>query len=498
MRRTMSCFILSASVALSPTGAFAKEATTKKTEKSATSKRAPAKAASRDKKADALKKPARIRPGSTWFLSHAEFTRLTKREQKEYLRGVRKVLGSLPSRSENFGKSTPTGEKARKTASVPEVAYTPEQIDVLVKQAEGWRGEESLLRPSLLFDSYARDKHRERMRNSIWWLVNARLGVNELPDSDPKKADLVRRINTLEANYLDYGKSYAIDWLAWDHSISAGLKALDSARNKRIDMTCQITPHNALYLHGNGQAVVPSGGVATEPASLKACEENKARLAAEQEKSREEASTAPESAETLPPENPPEVLGYRCMYSGFVIKEDPCRGPAELPSDMTFKGINSSSFLCEDDQIMCNPLLFGVVADCELKADGEESKNMECLGQARPLCMPRDKYATQNCATQSASDKSLESAALLIKMNPALWRDYRISFFELCDDEMIAFNGFVHRKNGESTVPEKTLNDVRQTCSSAKSRLAELVNTYRIDGERPQRTGQPAATDGDR
>lgn len=481
MTRFVSVAVLSALFAFGPVAAQAKKTTTAKN------------SASAKKKTTA---PRFARPGSAFFLSHAEFTRLTKREQKEYLRELKKILGSLPGMSENFADAKTTGKNRQiATAAAPPTA---EFVAGLLGQAEAWRGEESLLKPSLLLDSYARDKHRERMRNSIWWLVNARLAANDMPDSDPRKKDLVARINTLESNYLDYGKSYAIDWLAWDPLISDGLKALDSARNKRINSTCNITPYNGLVKYADRQPVsVSAEGVATKPADLKACEEQVRRLAEEEEeKGRDDE---PPAEPPVPVEKPPEILGYRCMYAGFVIKEDPCRGPSQLPEDMNFKGIDSSAFSCEADEILCNPLLFGVVAECELKADAEEAKNTECLAQAKPLCVPRGKYATRECATRSAGDKGLESAATLIKMNPEVWRDYRISFYELCDDEMIAFNGFVHRKNGDSTIPESTLTDVRQTCENAKGRLSKLVNDYRVDGERPARPGaQPAATEGDR
>lgn len=499
MTRFVSIALLSASLALSPVGAQAQDAAATKGSPSAKTKRAPAKADKTTKKSrKTTAGPRFMRPGVAYFLSHGEFVRLTRREQKEYLRELKKIMGSLPGMSENFADATTGAAKNRKIATTAAAPPTADFVAALLGQAEAWRGEESLLKPSLLLDSYARDKHRERMRNSIWWLVNARLGVNDLPDSDPRKKDLVARIDALEANYLDYGKSYAIDWLAWDPSISDGLKALDSARNKRINSSCNITPHNGLVKYADRQPVsVSAESVATKPADLKACEEQ-ARKLADEEKSRDDAEEPPADP-AIPVEQPPEILGYRCMYAGFVIKEDPCRGPSQLPEGMSFKGIDAASFVCEADEILCNPLLFGVVAECELKADAEEAKNTECLAQAKPLCVPRGKYATRECATRSAGDKGLESAATLIKMNPEVWRDYRISFYELCDDEMIAFNGFVHRKNGDSTIPERTLTDVRQTCENAKGRLTKLVNDYRVDGERPPRPGaQPAATEGEK
>lgn len=491
----------------------------------------------------------RQRPGSNVFLSHTEFTRLTKAEQKNYLRELKKILGSLPGESANFAKSPSTnGKTERAVASETEPRrLTSQQVQTMVAQAEAWRGEGALLNPALLLDSYARERHRERMRNSIWWLVGSRLAVNDLPESDPSRADILRRIQTLEGNYLDYGRRHAIDWLAWDPSISQGLAALRSARDARIDSSCRIIPTDALYLHG-GTRVQTDATLERPREELAACEQRRAaaRAAEDIPRSHDAASTlppapappapapvrpeggadaeavdpaapvvptvteappaeaapepaaAPEPVAEDPPEPDPEILGYRCMYAGFVIQHDPCRGPTQLPEGISFRGVHDVDFFCDADQILCNPLLFGVVSECDIKIDATDETNLACLAQARPLCVSRGQFATRECATRSGGDKALESAAVLIRMNPIVWRDYRIGFFELCDDEMIAFNGFVHRRGGTANnVPERTLTDVRRTCENARRRLVQLVEQYRVDGGRPTRpSGTGTGTDG--
>lgn len=191
----------------------------------------------------------------------------------------------------------------------------------------------------------------------------------------------------------------------------------------------------------------------------------------------------------------PQATGgrfYRCMYAGFVLKQDPCKGPHELPADVKLEGIAREQLACPRDEVLCNPLLFGLKASCDLMPF--DSSKKDCLAKSGPICIHRSVSATSDCAAIS-NDQSLSAAAALIGANGAAWNDYLTSFYELCDDEKIAVNGFADVKDGAPReVPERTRTDIRQTCAHAKEQLKRVAEKYRsVETKRP--AAPPAATE---
>lgn len=204
-------------------------------------------------------------------------------------------------------------------------------------------------------------------------------------------------------------------------------------------------------------------------------------------------SADPSSTETTPAETEPrapELRGYRCMYSGFVIRQDPCKGPQTLPEGFLMKDVGDA-FTCTGKKVICNPLLFGVKpVDCSLRLDTAEADARQCIASAKPVCVNRGQYATRDCGKASESDADLETAATVIKLNPEAWNEYLTSFYELCDDKMISFNGFVTHSGGEERpVPEATKRDIEQTCDKARVRLAAIAAKHRdVNINRPTAT----------
>ncbi|MBX3039234.1 MAG: hypothetical protein KF789_00835 [Bdellovibrionaceae bacterium] len=488
LRTALPCAIL-----LLASAAPAKTKTTANTKAHPAAKHAqPAKTVA-DKKAKATKpakkakKTASRKAGEQWFLSHAEFISLTRAEQKQYLKSVKKVLASLPEKSSTFAKKSTTNPKGRSIAS--ETTLTSERVSLFLRQAELWRGE-----PPPLYEYTDEARHaefREKWENSMWWLVTARTSYAKIPDSDPGKAALGKRITELEDFYLGAQKISDTSFAPNDELKTVYTKVEQAKKGEVTVSTPDLIPSGALV------DVVTGQKLAWDQPAEKPPEEKPAPATEDPITDLAGQKPAPKDEERLP-----SLRGYRCMYAGFVIKNDPCRGPQELPEGMSFKGIDSSNLACDDGQILCNPLLFGLKTSCQLTNETPEAEALTCLQSGAPLCVPRGKYATRDCGTRSESEGYLANAAALIRANPEAWKDYLVSFYELCDDKMIVMNEFGQVRDGEAReIPESTLADVEQTCTNAKKQLSKITADYRIEtsrpaGSTPAETATPEETEG--
>ena len=142
------------------------------------------------------KKPLVRKGGEQWFLSHSEFSALTRVEQKQYLKGIKKVLSSLPEKSSTFAQT----ESKSKRSIASETKLMSSGVERLIAQAEQWRGN-----PPLPFEYTEESRHeefRQKWENSMWWVITARVTYAKVPDSDPGKKALGERIEAMEDFYL--------------------------------------------------------------------------------------------------------------------------------------------------------------------------------------------------------------------------------------------------------------------------------------------------------
>jgi hypothetical protein len=424
--------------------------------------------------------------GDKWFLTHKEFVNLTKSEQKQYLKKTKKVLGAMTD-SDYFASRTSKAAKKRGIATEASTPVTAAQISMFITQATQWRGD-AKDRVTKFTDPARASENLENYKNSLWWTVMARAALKNLPADDPKRAELSQRLDALDSpkdprGYFPTHKKTAEKTFAKDGQLTEAYAQMEKAQKGEISFESEkLIPAGSLVDFDSKQVLDLQ---VAPPATTDETEDVNA------------SAPQPVSVDDVFSQRAPQLGGYRCMYSGFVLKRDPCRGPQSLPDDMRFRGIKTDDLTCDDAQVLCNPILFGLKKDCSLAPEVKEADALACLATAQPLCVPRGKYATKKCGEESSADGYLEAAAALIRMNPDMWTSYMTSFYELCDDKMIVMNEFTEIKDGEPReIPEATLKDVEQTCKNARIQLAKITDQYRnIDSGRPVKPGV-SATEG--
>jgi hypothetical protein len=188
-------------------------------------------------------------------------------------------------------------------------------------------------------------------------------------------------------------------------------------------------------------------------------------------------------------EEPRKDVYYRCMYAGFVIKNNPCMAPPDLPWEL--KGLDQSQFICEKGTVMCNPFLFGFKATCDWSKANDEKSTQACYQGAKPFCVkPGGLYVTKNCGEISNSDAALEAAVHLIGTNPEAFNQYSNSFGDLCQRDLINFNSYEGQRNPKNIA--RTRADIKRTCESARARMTEIRQRYNLVKEKKS-TGAPSA-----
>lgn len=186
-----------------------------------------------------------------------------------------------------------------------------------------------------------------------------------------------------------------------------------------------------------------------------------------------EAPTAKSAAPEKP--NTSDNGYYRCMYSGFVVKSHPCVAPNKLPWDL--HGLDAKTFICENNTVMCNPFLFGFKAECDWSTSSTTIPEA-CSANAKPYCVHRGLYATKNCGEASNNDGALEAAVHLIHSNPLVFNQYGESFQALCNHGLINFNSYKGQLKPQNT--KKTKADIKRTCDNARVRMAEIKKRYQV------------------
>ncbi|MBX2988948.1 MAG: hypothetical protein KF802_13750 [Bdellovibrionaceae bacterium] len=416
------------------------------------------------------------RPGEEWFLSHQEFSRLSLSQQKKYLKGVQRILGDLPNMSDHFASLPPARRGIAAAADTPSI----DEVFQDLEQAEKWKGGITPFRNAQKLRDNA-PEYRANFQNSMAWMAAAHLRLQKIPASSPRRAEAVERLQDLEKFYGG-NRAMLESSVAPNRELANAYKTLEKSRQGDFTLeNASFILDDKLVDHASKKPRVLSKGLTPAEDAAKPAQ-NPADSPA--------AATPDPAGDTAKAERV-----YRCMYAGFILKTDPCRGPSALPEDVNLYGFDRTKS-CGAGQVICNPLVFGVNMKCELNERSGNEERKLCLAEASPVCVKRGKFATRDCSEQ-VTDNHLWSAATFIVSNPKSWQEYMTGFYELCDDKKIESNEFVRVRNGEPrALPQKTLKDIEQTCSSARTQLKKLAETYNgerkyIDLDRPKDSPAP-------
>lgn len=188
------------------------------------------------------------------------------------------------------------------------------------------------------------------------------------------------------------------------------------------------------------------------------------------------ATSASRSSEEVKSETSPN-----CLYAGFVIpqtSERKCQPYKRLPDYFPKDFFNFEQFLCSNDQeIICNPLLFGFVNEC----GGE--KTQKCVAK-KPVCVRRSTTATKDCWSL-AQQKNTMPQILKIWESPQgekLYKDFVRSLENLCDPQNLETR----------QLREVVKADIVKTCDVAfqifKESLEKKILPAKFKGPVPQKT----------
>jgi len=180
---------------------------------------------------------------------------------------------------------------------------------------------------------------------------------------------------------------------------------------------------------------------------------------------------------------------YRCMYSGWIVKNNPCSPQTKFPANYSIDGVDASKMVCPDKttkkgtvihQTMCNPSIFGLrlPKDCKRFED--------CSNKAEPLCVSTGQWPTEDCYHKSTAKDTLVAADINTKV-PNNYSEMLKAFSDLCDDKQIENNPFIEKKgNGKIRTDQekqKLKNDIRVTCGWAETQLAQVKDLIKLDSD---------------
>lgn len=163
-----------------------------------------------------------------------------------------------------------------------------------------------------------------------------------------------------------------------------------------------------------------------------------------------------------------EIKESKCLFAGWILNGDRCRGPQEFPADFHIPGVDREKMKCENNQFLCQPLLFGLKLPkgCDYLKD--------CADQALPLCVNFDSSITKICQLRSASTTKV-AVELATQKDSNLFEQYRGQFYSLCEPEMLSRNSKIQKN-------EKLKIDVEKTCKVAREKL-QLLYLQRVNSE---------------
>jgi hypothetical protein len=425
------------------------------------------------------------------MLTPSEFSSLTHAEQKTYIKKLREIFveinegsphlaAEFVARSSVFASLMNAGvAEAQAAEAKPDYGYG---VDYAVMNARAYLKAVNLANKTKLSDDDKKlmvaqyeqaIKYTQSIPNLINSGVKADAFTKEQKDyADKAQADMTKEMDTTAEKIK---------------SVSANSPALKHWESAKVDMVDGKFPNSTSGMVPFGDAIpgLKKSEKVAAPAAVTATTEKtgKSKVTVGTTSDKESAKESKDSKEKDKGEK--TKLLYRCMYSGFIIKNDPCRGPTKLPFELNglnFKaktdGKNTlfepKDFKCDkEDEIICNPLVFGARVDCDWKNTPEKDRYAKCMMTSKPYCVSAGGYATRDCDKQSNNDTAIEVAVYVMSLTDANKKvaiDFNKSFSELCDGHLIDFN--------RSANKAKTLGDISRTCEVARTRLKAIRSKY--------------------
>lgn len=417
-------------------------------------------------------------------LTYEEWSSLSEEGQLQYLKGLQSVVSGMDERSEYFAKEassssrSPASTGARGVMGGKAIQEVKELTTRPIKPAEtdaaAKIANRKMTEIDALVDQATKAPPNERatlLKKAAEMTEETRFGLMKIQNS-----------SSFEESY----KKWKDTQFELELKVRSAKKILD---NKDVSLTAKLDRIAEVDTNFNKVSALAAQGKAQSPETKKfvtiALGDKKTYLKAEKDYAE---ALAPMASKT----NLKKDEFFRCMYAGFVLKEN-CKAPSVLPGDMNLLGINKENFICDKSQVLCNPLLFGGNLSCPLvdvKKEKDPAKNKEaiaanakCLNQMTGQCQPKSRSATSECLKNANKiPGNLQITAALIHANPKEWNEYANSFHGLCDESKIDKNAFT-KKKGEvhRQDQERVENDIALTCEWARTRLAKLRDEAGID-----------------
>ncbi|WP_413288544.1 hypothetical protein [Bdellovibrio sp. HCB337] len=333
----------------------------------------------------------------------------------------------------------------------------------------------------------------EKYRQSLYWAAASAGAAHHIRNNDLRKMvlsevskktarDVIRaesKIKTIadESEYAEVRKQFLNKGLEGKLSIIETQFPPNSLIQYGRTLSSSNIPANR-PAETSAAPATTSAPPATQPAAPPAAQPEADKPAAATTNEPEMPLPVPVPPGKFDPNAPavPLANSYRCMYAGFIIPNDPCIAPSELPWKLDGLG---EDFACGGGTVMCNPFMFGFKsASCGWVDAIEKGRTDKCWAEAKPYCVKPGLYATKSCTDLSNNDDSLQAAVELIRRNETAFNELGNSFQDLCKLERINFNSYPRKRTAQNI--ERSKADIKRTCKVAEGRMDEIAKRYGI------------------
>jgi hypothetical protein len=369
-----------------------------------------------------------------YFLSSSELQQLTKTEQISYFREVQRIIVEM---SENSSYMAEASRNGRQIASVDE---------------------DDMYLMRYLDKNNITEEQYQKYRN-----IAITTPVDKRNTSEYKKAHQIwNGFNTYHANEVGLKKSRALNEAAKKERDRKDAEENALKEKERLE-------NEARYAEWRKNHKIPPRSVILERRKQQQ-EANKQAKIREQEKVKTDFRMS-EIASTAKKEP-------NCLFAGWVLETDRCRGPQEFPPDFNIPGVDREKMKCQNGQFLCQPLLFG------LKLPQGCNFLKDCADQARPLCVGFEAAITKSCQQKSFSTTKV-AVELATQKDSKLFDQYRGEFYSLCDPDMLSRNSRIQKR-------ERLRIDVERTCKVASQKLQSLY-LQRVNSGVPTGDSKPSS-----
>ena len=419
-------------------------------------------------------------PAQAFLLSSAEFNNLTPTERIKYIKEVRKIFSAMNSQSDYFSLRQQLyhsfilpvqAEGSSKEPSIEDVIPNDDKAKEMALafsfQSEKYSDTFRSINEQSQLTEAQKKKVQANATRSVNWMTAAYAIAHRVKDPQRKTALLGELLPRAETSERVAAQARAL--IGESANFTQDLDLQRQARAGKVDVTSPQFPNNSLKLIDSSDTIIKP----TSEVRVFSAPATPPLVVTSGQKTESTRQTAPAAAAPVNTSETPNALLYRCMYSGFVVKNDPCEAPKTLPFELD--GIDSDKFVCKNG-VMCNPLLYVIKSDCDLKT----SYDLSCLAKATPICISGGKFATSMCDRASNQTTNIEATTALISNNPQAWDEFAKNFVELCDEEKINYNIFQYVGSRKVKRDPVTIRrDIVSTCRVARTRFAVLNETYR-------------------